>query len=223
MAKHLMCNTRIYNTWRDMRHRCNCPTNHLFKYYGERGISVCEDWNDPENGFVNFLDWALKNGYTDELTIDRIDVNGNYFPENCRWVSMSVQNANRRNTGKCEYIGVFLRSNKSSYCTQIKSNGKIIFSYSSRSKNECAKMRNEFIERNHLMHPLNEIKEEYEDVRKHKNDRMYVATSKADGTEVCMAKKTDLARKLHLSAAFIGDCISGKRNSLKYIFRKEVI
>lgn len=223
MAKHLMCNTRIYNTWRDMRHRCNCQTHRLFKYYGERGISVCKEWNDSENGFINFYNWALNNGYTDELTIDRVDVNGNYSPENCRWVSMSVQNANRRSAGKCEYIGVFLHSNQSSYCTQIKLNGEILFSYSSQSKNDCAEKRNEFIKTHGLMNPLNEIREEYEDVRKHKNDRMYVAISKVDGSEIYMKKLADLANKVHLSQGFINECISGKRNSSKYIFRKEVL
>lgn len=79
-----MHGTRLYGIWSSMVKRCECPTSSNFKYYGGRGIAVCESWrNNPKA----FFDWALGNGYSDELCIDRKDVNGNYCPENCQWIT----------------------------------------------------------------------------------------------------------------------------------------
>jgi hypothetical protein len=78
-----------------MHTRC---TNHKakdYKYYGERGITICEEWNG-ENGYENFSKWARENGYEENLTIDRIDVDGIYEPSNCRWVTQAEQNRNKR-------------------------------------------------------------------------------------------------------------------------------
>lgn len=88
-----------------MRHRCANSNDASYKYYGGRGITVCEEWGDYER----FRNWALANGYDPnapqgECTIDRIDVNGNYEPSNCRWVDMKTQNANKRNT-KSSVVG----------------------------------------------------------------------------------------------------------------------
>lgn len=92
---HGKSNTRIFKTWMNMRNRCGRPTASDYKYYGGRGIKICTEW---ANSFEAFYSWAISNGYTDELTIDRIDVNGDYCPENCRWVTMKVQNQNKRNS-----------------------------------------------------------------------------------------------------------------------------
>lgn len=85
---------RLYNIWRGMKKRCYLPTNKDYKNYGGRGISVCDEW---KNSFLTFYEWSMFNGYSDALTLDRIDVNGNYEPTNCRWVTMKMQQQNRRN------------------------------------------------------------------------------------------------------------------------------
>lgn len=100
--KHGMRYSRIYNIWRSMRQRCKNPNCKNYHNYGGRGISVCEDWNN----FQNFYNWSLLNGYKENLTIDRIDVNGNYCPDNCRWVSYKVQENNRSNNRHIEIDGV---------------------------------------------------------------------------------------------------------------------
>lgn len=91
-CRHFDSKSRLYNAWQNMYSRCNNENNTKFKYYGGRGITVCNDWKD----YMVFREWALKHGYSDDLTLDRIDVNGNYCPENCRWVTWTQQQRNRR-------------------------------------------------------------------------------------------------------------------------------
>ena len=92
---HGMTDSRLYHIWRGLRTRCNFDKSKDYNNYGGRGINVCEEW---KNSFQNFYDWAIKNGYQEHLTIDRIDVNGNYCPENCRWADIDTQARNKRNT-----------------------------------------------------------------------------------------------------------------------------
>lgn len=88
---------RIYKIWHDIHTRCYNPNCHHYHNYGGRGITVCEEWNqDNINGFENFRVWALANGYTEEKTIDRIDNDKGYSPNNCRWVDNKTQSRNRR-------------------------------------------------------------------------------------------------------------------------------
>lgn len=87
--------SKIYSIWNTMKHRCLNPNFSKYKNYGHRGISICDEWKD---NFPNFLNWSLNNGYQENLTLDRVDVNGNYEPSNCRWVSQKDQQRNRTNT-----------------------------------------------------------------------------------------------------------------------------
>lgn len=91
---HNKSNTRLHRIWRNIKSRCYNSNKPDYQYYGARGITVCDEWH---NDFMSFYNWAVNNGYDDTLTIDRIDVNGYYEPNNCRWVTMKQQSRNRRN------------------------------------------------------------------------------------------------------------------------------
>lgn len=96
--------TKLYGIWGSMIKRCRNPKDYHYKQYGGRGITVCDEWFD----YTTFESWALSNGYAEGLSIDRIEVNGNYCPQNCRWTTDYTQMNNRRNTYYLEYNGVRL-------------------------------------------------------------------------------------------------------------------
>ena len=95
-------NYRLRQCYKDMVNRCYKVNNKNYKNYGYRGIKVCSEWL---NDFYSFRDWALTNGYADDLTLDRINVDENYAPSNCRWVTPKAQNNNRRNNVVVTYNG----------------------------------------------------------------------------------------------------------------------
>lgn len=99
---HNFSNNRLYNIWSGMKSRCFNKNNKQYKNYGGRGISICNEW---ENSFIEFYNWAVNNGYKENLTIDRIDVNGNYCPENCRWATSKEQARNTRKNHTITYNG----------------------------------------------------------------------------------------------------------------------
>ena len=104
--KHGLSNTRLRYIYDNMKSRCLNKNNKDYKNYGQRGIIICEEWLDKDKGFINFYNWAIKNGYSKELSIDRIDVNGNYEPNNCKWSNFQEQINNRTNTIKLKYNGI---------------------------------------------------------------------------------------------------------------------
>lgn len=93
MKKNPIYNTRLYRIWSLMKERCFNEKRKEYPNYGGRGIRVCDEWMNSES----FINWSLSNGYKDGLTLDRIDNNGNYCPDNCRWVDRKVQGLNKRN------------------------------------------------------------------------------------------------------------------------------
>lgn len=97
LTTHGKTKTRLFPIWQSMKDRCYCQTHHAYKYYGERGITVCDEWRYD---FQKFYEWAIANGYDEnastwQCTIDRIDNDKGYSPYNCRWVDMKVQNNNK--------------------------------------------------------------------------------------------------------------------------------
>lgn len=86
---------RLYRAWAAMRQRCSNPNHQVYAWYGGRGIKVCSEWDE----YPAFMAWALANGYTDDLSIDRVDPDGDYEPSNCRWITMKENLARRRPRG----------------------------------------------------------------------------------------------------------------------------
>lgn len=119
--KHGGSYSRLYYMWASMKARCYYKGDVSYKHYGGRGIEVCDEW---KNDFAAFRDWAMKNGYDpnaerNQCTIDRIDVNGNYCPENCKWSNAHEQSNNRRNSFVITYAGKTLHTSEWSKITGI--------------------------------------------------------------------------------------------------------
>lgn len=110
--RHGESRTRLYQTWRNMKCRCYVRSYPAYSQYGARGIIVCDEW---VNDYIAFRKWAMSHGYAENLELDRIDVNGNYTPDNCQWITHHEQTLNRRDTlyiefdGRCEKLQPFCK------------------------------------------------------------------------------------------------------------------
>ena len=102
IRKHGMTNSRLYGIREGMISRCYKKHSYSYDNYGGRGITICDEWL---NDFMSFYNWAMANGYEDNLTIERIDVNGNYDPSNCKWITNVEQSRNKRSTVYFTYNG----------------------------------------------------------------------------------------------------------------------
>lgn len=120
---------RLYSIYQGMTKRCYYPDNQNYKYYGGKGIVICNEW---KSDFSAFKKWALENGYQDNLTIDRINTNGNYEPSNCRWVSMKEQCNNRTSNHLITYKGK--TQNLKQWCIELNLNYGIMESRINRYK-----------------------------------------------------------------------------------------
>ena len=118
---HGMSKTRLYRIWSGMKVRCLNQNSHAYEYYGGKGITVCEEW---VNDFERFRKWAVGHGYSDELTIERIDLGKGYSPDNCKWITQAEQTQNRR---RCIFVTIDGRTmNLQQWCNELGVNYKLV-------------------------------------------------------------------------------------------------
>ncbi len=156
--KHGLSGNRIYFTWHSMKNRCYNEKNIFFHKYGKAGIKVCDEWN---NSLVSFYNWAVNNGYSDNLTIDRIDNYKGYEPNNCRWVSRAIQSRNIkpiRVNNTSGYKGVSFIKERNRFAAQITVNGKGKRIGRYKTAIEAAIAYDEYVISNNLEHSINNIK-----------------------------------------------------------------
>lgn len=154
VTKHGMVNTRVYKCWESMLSRCHNKTVKTYKYYGGKGVTVCSEWKED---FQVFYKWAKENGYNDSLTLDRIDSDGDYKPNNCRWADRYTQSINqkKRVNNTSGYIGVSLYARDNVYVAALNVKGKKIWLGRHQTALEAAQARDNYITNNNTGHPLN--------------------------------------------------------------------
>ena len=202
-TKHGMYKTRVYAIWANMKKRCYNIRLKTYKDYGARGITVCDEWR---NGFESFLKWAESSGYSDNLTIDRIDVNGNYTPENCRWVTKYEQCLNKRNT----FVVTFNGETKSLafFCKQLGLNYSFIHKRINKYKWTVEKA---------LTTPtLNKLD------NLSKNGKYIVQKVLCENSGTVYASAQEAGKELGLNCKTIQNVCSGANKSLKGLYFKYV-
>lgn len=142
--RHGLTKHRLYSIWNNMRKRCRYNEGNY------SSVSVCEEWED----FLVFYDWANNNGYSDELSIDRIETEDGYSPSNCRWASYETQSQNslKRKDNKSGFKGVYLDKQSGKWIAKIQHDGKKVYIGRSDSPEESNRIRVEYIEKNKLKH-----------------------------------------------------------------------
>lgn len=128
---HGKTNTRLYSTWTNIKSRCYNPKSTGFKNYGGRGIRMYDEWRE---NFSRFSEWSQSNGYEENLTIERIDVNKGYYPDNCEWIEFKYQSGNRRGNRMIEIEGE--TKTLSDWCRTLGHNYKTVHSRISRGASE---------------------------------------------------------------------------------------
>jgi hypothetical protein len=145
VTRHGDTGSRLYNIWSDMRSRCFDVNQSMYKHYGGRGIKVCGEWSD----YITFKLWALSNGYANNLTIDRINNDGNYEPNNCQWLTIQEQNKAGKKGTRCDntskITGVYYRKDTNKWFAGIGSGKKFIRSKCFRTKEEAVAARQELL------------------------------------------------------------------------------
>jgi hypothetical protein len=156
LLTHGLSKHRLYDVWIAMRRRCYDKKFISYKYYGGQGITVCDEWR---NDFMAFYNWSMANGYEKVLQIDRIDSYGNYCPDNCRWITQTQNNQNKKlkvnNTSG--YTGVVKSHGGPRWQAQIKWNKGQYSLGCYETREEAALAYNEFVIKNKTMHRLNVI------------------------------------------------------------------
>lgn len=154
-TKHGKTGTRTYGIWKDMRRRCLSPTRPRFKDYGARGIKICQRWLDSYDNFLEDMGEAPQN-----YTLERIDNDGDYSPNNCKWATYLEQchNQRARKTNTSGYRGVYKATNGKRWIACINHLGKTLLQKSYKTLEEAVIARNEFIVQNNLPHQLNSLK-----------------------------------------------------------------
>ena len=165
----------LYTRWAGMHQRCYNKNNHKYKNYGARGIIVCDEW---KNKFTNFYNWAIDNGWKENsgLSLDRIDVNGNYEPNNCRWADATTQARNTRDiksNNTSGYRGVHLHSRDKVWNTYIRIDSKLLCLGSYPTALEAGKAYERYVRLNNLEHNFTPAltEEEIEELNKKKENK----------------------------------------------------
>ena len=154
-SKHNDSKTRLYGIWCSMIGRVENKNSLDYKNYGERGITICKEWRSD---YLSFKKWALENGYSNTLKIDRIENNSGYSPDNCRWVTQTIQSRNTRrlrSTNTSGYRGVSWHKKQQKFNSRITVNSITISLGSYCSDIEAAKAYDEYIIKNNLEHTRN--------------------------------------------------------------------
>jgi len=153
-TKHGMSSTRLYKLWNKIKDRCYNTKQDGYEMYGGRGITMSSEFLD----FNIFSSWSLNNGYTDELTIDRIDNDIGYSADNCRWVGWDIQSTNKpkRKDNTSGYTGI--RKEKNLYRATINSNGSVVYDKRFDTIEKAVHSRNKFIADHHYPHKIQRIK-----------------------------------------------------------------